>query len=172
MPAGRPTIYSQELAQDIYNRVVEGASIPKICQLDGMPHRATIWAWMKEKPEFSDLLTRARKARAHFAVEQIIEIADEATPDDWQVKRLKIEAIKNYAKLADPESYGDRTEITGAGGAPLVPQIDAGESMRRLVFAIAGAAAGLIGGADANQAETETIEGQAKRIPDGGVSDS
>ena len=121
MTIGRPTLYSPELAKEICERVIQGTSIPKLCEEEGMPHRSTIWQWMQDNAEFSNILARARKARAHFSVEQMIDIADEATPEDWQVKRLKIESIKTYAKLADPETYGDKIAHTGAGGKPLIP---------------------------------------------------
>lgn len=162
MPAGRPTKYSPELAQDIYNRIIEGESIPKICRSEEMPSRVTLWQWMQDKEDFLTLITKARRARAAYYVDELVDIAEEAKPEDWQVKRLKIEAIKNYAKMVDPSAYGDRVEHTGAGGKPLIPQDNDIAKLSKILayFFSAGLVARNNQGADDGQTvEQLTIEG-------------
>lgn len=170
MTAGRPTLYTPELAQEIHNRIVQGASIPKLCDQDDMPGRTTLWQWMQDNAEFANILARARKARAHFSVEQMLDIADEATPEDWQVKRLKIESIKTYAKLADPETYGDKIAHTGANGKPLITDNSDVNQLSKILayFFSAGLAArqqGAVDGETVEQVEQRAIEA-GDHLPD------
>ncbi len=171
MTAGRPTLYSPELAEAIYNRILDGVSLPKLCAEEGMPSRQTLWQWMQDKKDFLTLITQARRARAAYYVDEIVDIADESTPEDWQVKRLKIEAIKNYAKMVDPVAYGDRVEHTGAGGKPLIPDNSDVNQLSKILayFFSAGLAAreqqGAVDGETVEQVEQRTIEA-GDHLPD------
>jgi len=42
---GRPSIYTEELAQRICNELAEGNSLHMICATDWAPHISTVMAW-------------------------------------------------------------------------------------------------------------------------------
>jgi hypothetical protein len=49
---GRPFVYSQELAERIFDEIECGLSIEKIASLPGMPSKRTIYNWRRTIPEF------------------------------------------------------------------------------------------------------------------------
>ena len=70
--AGRPSIYSQEIVDRICELMVEGNDMQTICQMPGMPSRATVWRWQNQYPEFEAQCARAREALATTTVRQPI----------------------------------------------------------------------------------------------------
>ncbi len=57
----RPTKYNENTADKICLELIEGKSLRQICQADSMPCIATVFNWMKSKPEFLEQYTRARE---------------------------------------------------------------------------------------------------------------
>jgi hypothetical protein len=57
-------------------------------------------------------------------MERCIELADSATPENWQVIKLQIWARQWRASRLFPKRWGDRAsmEITGRDGAPIATQ--------------------------------------------------
>jgi hypothetical protein len=45
--------------------------------------------------------------------------ADEASVDDWQVRKLRIETMKWRASKLAPKRYGDKLALAGPDGGPL-----------------------------------------------------
>lgn len=135
---GRPTIYSQDLADRICVRLALGESIRSICKDDTMPAQSQIYAWLQRHPEFQEQYTRAREEQAESHADEIVDIADE-TPalvevkDDkgnvvdikldsafiaWQKQR--IDARKWNAAKQRPKKYGDRVTHGGDDESPVV----------------------------------------------------
>lgn len=138
MPAGRPSIYSDEIAMEICTRLAAGESMRKICDDERMPHRTTVLYWLADgkHEEFVSQYTRAREAQADHLADEIVEIADEITVEArYQGEdvvldvsaaavarnRLRVDARKWYAAKVVPKKYGERhaLEHTGKDGAPL-----------------------------------------------------
>lgn len=132
------TIYTEELAQRICLLLVEGTPMRKICLQDGMPSETTVYRWLQsdEHPGFRELYARAREGQAHRMLDEIIEIADDASRDVVEISagysdeegndktrdverftavsrdKLKIDTRKwAMAKLA-PKVYGDKLDVT------------------------------------------------------------
>ena len=82
-PAGRPTIYSLELAQRICSLLATHfKSLRWICLQPDMPARTTVYTWLEEIPEFRRLYTIAREEQLEQLAEEIIEFADD-NAHDW-----------------------------------------------------------------------------------------
>jgi hypothetical protein len=150
MPKGRPSKYTETLAEEICGLLAEGQSLVEICRRGDMPSQRTVYRWLAAADGFRQSYARAREAQADRFADEIIEIADDAT-NDWmerrqgeetitvvdhehiQRSRVRIEARKwLMAKLA-PKKYGDSVALTGGGGGPLVirwegPPNDRGET--------------------------------------------
>lgn len=143
---GRPSDFSQEVADAICERIADGESLRGICQADGMPSRMTVFRWLADpnRSAFRDQYARAREEQAEFYAESIVEIADEveveATYQGEQVKldvsssaiarnRLRVDARKWYASKLSPKKYGDfkAVELTGANGGPVLVQATAAD---------------------------------------------
>lgn len=135
-PPGRPSIYTPELATAICTHIAEGKSLRIIGGMDGMPHQATIMAWLDgSRPEFSEQYARAREAQADKLAEEALQIADDGRSDTYldaegnertdneviQRSRLRVDTRKWLASKMAPKKYGDKVtqEHTGADGGAI-----------------------------------------------------
>lgn len=100
--------YTQVLAEKILHYVMEGYSVKKISQFEGMPSAPTIYSWTRKYPDFSAEMRAARNARAEYCHDKIMELAEsDFSKNDAQVVRTKLDAYKWLAGKNDPEEYGD-----------------------------------------------------------------
>lgn len=134
---GRPTKYSQDLADEICIRIVRGESLEAITRDSYMPHVATIYRWLQKHEEFCEMYTRAREDQADTLADQIIAIADqnpETIPvydKDGQLVEIKvdsaliayqknrIEARKWTAAKLKPMKYGEKQILAGDKDNPV-----------------------------------------------------
>ena len=136
---GRPTIYSEELALIILERISDGESLRSICKAEGMPGRTTVYRWSLDNVEgFRDRFTRAREMRAYMLEDDMTEISDDGTndwmerndPDNpgWQVNgehlqrsRLRVDTRKWIASKILPKVYGEKVtqQFVGANDGPV-----------------------------------------------------
>lgn len=142
MPGGRPSKYTEQVADEICNRLSLGESLIKICKDEHMPHRDSVRQWLIDRPEFSAKYARAREDQQDFYQEEILEIADDGR-NDWMTKnfageetlvvnneavqrsRLRVDTRKWIMSKLSPKKYGDKIqqEISGKDGEPLLPSI-------------------------------------------------
>lgn len=114
MTAGRPTDYSQELADKICERIADGESLRSICRDDEMPGTSAVCKWLGKYPEFAEQYARARELQADSLFDDILDIADKGlkgleTPED---RRIQIDARKWMAgKLKG--KYSDKVKHVG-----------------------------------------------------------
>lgn len=120
----------------ICERIAEGFTLKQIGREIGCSDSA-ITLWAANDPEFASMYARAREAQAeHFAAE-LLEIADDGS-NDWIEResggasvivpdhehinrsRLRVDARKWLMARMAPRRWGDRQEITGADGGPLL----------------------------------------------------
>lgn len=117
--AGRPTIYSPELAAEICRRLAEGMSLRSVCKADDMPDASSVFLWIQVHEEFSKQYARAKEESADAMSEDMLEIADNEA-GDVQRDKLKIDTRKWLASKLKPKKYGDKLGIGGADGLPPV----------------------------------------------------
>lgn len=131
----RPSSFTQEVADEICERIADGESLRTICRYENMPARATVFKWLADIKSFSDQYARAREAQADLMAEEILEIADDGLNDtyvddngnkrtDQEVigrSRLRVDARKWLASKMAPKKYGDRVqqEVSGPDGGPI-----------------------------------------------------
>jgi len=123
---GRPTLYSEELIDEICERISDGESIKDICADDEMPKRTTIFRWLAKYEEFRNLYARAREEQADLIFDEVKKIADECggerdetgryVPDQVTKARLQIDTRKWQAAKLRPKVYGDRIDHTSSDG--------------------------------------------------------
>lgn len=127
MARGRPTVYTEKLGLKICRRIAEGELITAMCSEKGMPSRSTIALWEIDgkHAEFSDALARARKARADYWAEEMVEIGDDGSRDykqdadgefvvdhdHIQRSKLRVDLRRFLTARHDPDRYGDRQTI-------------------------------------------------------------
>ena len=61
---GRPSLYTEALADEIASRLANGETMKSICSDDHMPEVLTVWRWRHEREEFCKLIQRAREAQS------------------------------------------------------------------------------------------------------------
>src|SRR5262245_25885063 len=114
---GRPTKYTIEWAEAFCNLIAEGKSVAEICARPDMPSQQSVYTWLKQDEDFLERYARAREAQADKYFQEIIEIADAATPETVHVATLRVDSRKfTVARLA-PKKYGDHIShnVKGAG---------------------------------------------------------
>jgi len=124
---GRPSLYTNELVDEICGRLAIGEPMAKIVQSAHMPDYVTIYRWLREKPDFQQRYADARKDGAHCLADQIQDIVDTeplAVFDEQGNKRydagsiahnrLRMDARKWLAAKYLPKVYGDKVELSGS----------------------------------------------------------
>lgn len=123
------TAFTQNIADDICERIGGGQSLRSICKADGMPAMSTVFKWLNEQPAFSEQYARAREAQADALFDEIQDIADDGS-NDWMERRredgsvdevvnhehisrskLRIETRRWMAGKLKPKKYGDKIEV-------------------------------------------------------------
>lgn len=132
---GRPSGYSEELAESLCDHLAEGGLAVEWCRQEGRPSVSTIHRWMQAHPAFREAYARAREVGLHVMAEEVIAVSDDSS-GDWrkdengndvldhehvQRSRLRVDSRKWLASKLLPKVYGDKqqTEITGADGGPV-----------------------------------------------------
>lgn len=133
MPAGRPTIYTDELGERICSLIAEGISVREICAADDMPCQKSIYRWLvsPDHEQFRQKYTEARQAQAERLAEEILEIADNGTNDyverlvkdgavvladhdHIQRSKLRVDTRKWLLSKLQPKKYGEKVELSGS----------------------------------------------------------
>lgn len=121
-----------------------------------MPDASTVFRWLRTDDEFRKQYARAKEESADALVEEMLDISDEASNDWMEVhdpdnpgyrlngeainrSRLRVDTRKWVASKLKPKKYGDRstTELTGADGKDLIPEMTDTEIARRMAFILA-----------------------------------
>jgi len=106
----RPTKFTEELGDEICGMVMAGMPLVRICELEHMPEPRTVYRWFREHELFCQNYTMAKEDQADYFVEDILQIADMAKPDDVQVARLRVDTRKWAASKYKPKKYGDKIQ--------------------------------------------------------------
>jgi len=140
---GRPSIFTDEIASTILERIMEGESVRQICRDDSMPCQSSVFKWLSTNPEFAERYARAKAVQMDAMADEILDIADDGT-NDWmerisdddkpvgwvvngehiQRSRVRVDTRKWLMSKLAPKKYGEKvaTELTGPNGGPLQVQ--------------------------------------------------
>jgi hypothetical protein len=121
---GRPSSYTDEIADEICERLAEGESLRAICKSDGMPRMSSVFRWLADEANerFREQYARAREEQAEALADEIVTIADGETPNaDSARDRLRVDARKWVAAKLKPKKYGDKTLHGSDPDNPLPP---------------------------------------------------
>lgn len=139
MPAGRPTIRTEEIIDAILNGIVEGRSLTSILKSDDkFPDYCTFMRWLDKDAELSQKYAKAKEVQADYLAEELLEISDDGK-NDWmevhdpdnpgwkfngehyQRSRLRVDTRKWIASKLKPKKYGEKiqNQLTGPEGEKL-----------------------------------------------------
>ncbi len=127
-PGGRPTKYTEEMAELICERVAtHDMGLRRLTDMyDDMPDKVTINIWRRKHEKFRSQYAQAKCEQLEFLTEDILEIADDSR-NDWmetlgddkplgykvngdhiQRAKLRVDTRKWLASKLAPKIYGDR----------------------------------------------------------------
>lgn len=139
---GRPSSYTEEIADQICERLAEGESLRSICIDEHMPNKATVFRWLAADEAFATRYAHAREVQAETRVDEMIDIADDGS-NDWMERKnsdgevigwqengealrrsdLRIKTRQWYAEKLLPKKYGSKLALTDADGGPLTVNV-------------------------------------------------
>lgn len=152
---GRPTIYAEDLASALCERLAAGETLSQVCLDEAMPGRSTVYEWLEANEAFRARYARARDIGADAMFDELLEIADDASGDVIHTEhgprlnaefvarsKLRVDARKWMLAKAAPTKYGERSTTVHEGGDKPIETRDVTqrEHARRIAFALAKAA--------------------------------
>ncbi len=138
--AGRPTIFTAEIAQTICDRLADGEILRAICRTEGFPSDRAVRRWATDDPDgFGARYAAAREAGWHVIAEEIMAISDDGANDTYvdengfrrtdndvvQRSRLRVDARKWLLSKMLPKVFGDKTAIEHSGSFSLASLVEA-----------------------------------------------
>ena len=108
----RPSKYSEKLVDRMLEEIASGRSVIGLCREEEWTPNADTWyRWLYKIEGLSDRYARAKAHQSEREADIILDIADNATNQDYQVARLRVDARKWIASKLLPNKYGERTQI-------------------------------------------------------------
>jgi len=138
---GRPSLYSEDLADTICARLHESdegelpESLRAICRDDDMPNVSTVTRWLGEYDYFKAQYAYARALRKDALMDRFIYLAQrirgyaegsyEIASAVVSAVKAEMDAIKWILSKEFSRDYGDKlhSEITGADGGPIEQEV-------------------------------------------------
>lgn len=129
---GRPSKYTQELADQLCAELAMGKSLRTVCDMPGMPSVPTVFSWMRTYDGFLDQYTRAKEEATDAMADEMLDIADDGH-NDWMLRyfnghkayaengeainrsRLRVETRKWLMAKMKPKRYGEKLDLTSDG---------------------------------------------------------
>ena len=119
-------MFSPEQADRICNAIANGSTLRQVAESEHISASLIVWN-ANHSEEFAKQYARSITVRTDMEFEQFVEDAETPAPTvkgftdtGWvQWQRVRLDARKWALSKRSPKKYGDRTEVTGAGGGPL-----------------------------------------------------
>ncbi|MGO4334966.1 terminase small subunit protein [Labrys sp. KB_33_2] len=125
---GRPSSFTQDIADAICERLANGESLRSICLDGNMPAQSTVFRWLAANASFREQYAHAREAQADALFDESLDIADDGSNDwmrrndpenaGWQANgeniqrsKLRIETRRWMAGKLRPKVYGEKTAV-------------------------------------------------------------
>ncbi|MBB0023646.1 terminase small subunit protein [Ralstonia pickettii] len=140
---GRPSSFTQAVADTICERLALGESLRAICRSEGMPDQSTVFDWLRKHEDFAKQYARAREDQAEFYLDEIMAIADDSRGDtetrvdsqgneydapnnEWiQRSKLRVDARKWAMSKLAPKKFGDKIGVEHSGSIELADALEA-----------------------------------------------
>ncbi|MGL4233887.1 MAG: hypothetical protein ACRCWJ_21205 [Casimicrobium sp.] len=156
--------YDDDAAQHLLTWIADGNSLKSWCESDPFDSGkrfsiAVVYRWLKDNSDFSKAYAQAREDRVDTLVEEMIDIAADATDDAYiryvdgkpvaaidgtAIRRaeLMIRTRQWVAEKMRPAHYGNRIDVTSGGQALGAPIKDAAERLHQIMVAAMARQAG------------------------------
>lgn len=121
-PSSIPPGYTLERGKYVVQEMMKGRTLASICGDKGMVSYATVWYWRRKHPDFDEACIYARKARAEWCHDQVLQMAEEAKqmPEKDHGRADAIAAYKWGAEKNDKNTYGGGANESAQGPATVI----------------------------------------------------
>ena len=123
-PRGRPSKFTEALAEEICERLSKGEPLAVICRDERMPAYRTVYHWQDDHPEFLANVARARTDGYESLAVDCLHISDDngrdvrftekgavvVDTDVIQRAKLRVETRLKLLACWDPKRYGPKVE--------------------------------------------------------------
>jgi hypothetical protein len=124
----RASTFTQEIADEIVDRIASGEPLRVICRDEHMPAWRTVYDWLDNNQTFAARFARARELGEDAIAQQCLEIADNER-HDWvltkkgeitnevAIGRAKLQVDTRLKLLAkwNPKRWGEKQQIEHSG---------------------------------------------------------
>ena len=125
---GRPSLYTPELIEEVFQRIANGEPLRQICRDEHMPHWNTVYDWLERDQSLSVRFARARERGEEAIAAECLDIADSAK-NDWmeahgqddagyklngehiQRSKLRIETRLKLLAKWNPKKWGEKVDL-------------------------------------------------------------
>lgn len=120
---GRPTLYTEKLAEQLCSRIAGGESLIQICKDSKMPSRSTVFNWLlkDEYNSFLDKYLAARSIAGHACADQILGLVDDLRIGELepQIAREISSNLRWSAERMAPRHYSPRHTVVATDSSQL-----------------------------------------------------
>lgn len=120
--------YCEVTSSNVAIEVAQGKTLAEVSRQEGMPPVRVIFRWMVDHPEFRAKIAEAKKVRAIYYHDMLMQLARKkrVSAKDVAWLRLKKDILQWGAEVGDPSEYGKQTKITGDATQPLTIVVNTG----------------------------------------------
>ncbi len=131
---GRPSSFTQEIADQICERIASGEILVNVCNDESLPTARTVFRWLADplRSEFCQQYAHAKEVQLERMADEILSIADDSSADittrynekgdPYEVtdhdhinrSRLRVDSRKWLLSKLIPKKYGDATLLKHA----------------------------------------------------------
>lgn len=112
---GRPTIFTDKMAEKLCARIAGGESLIQICKDPKMPSRSTVFNWLlkDEHKSFLDKYLAARAIAGHACADQILGLVDDLRSGEIEppIAREISANLRWSAERMAPRHYSPRHTV-------------------------------------------------------------
>ena len=102
---------TKELTDQIYQELMNGQPLTRICSRKELPSIATVNRWISKDPSFAKQITNARRVGTQFYLDKMIEELETMSAKDVGIVREKLHHYRWLASKLLPSLYGDKQEV-------------------------------------------------------------
>lgn len=103
--------WTDDIVAMLCGEISSGRAVHDICNDSWCPSEPTIYRKMASDDSFRAMIDAARAAQQDYEADACVKMADKATPEDWQVVKLRIWARQWRAAKLAPKKYGDKVNV-------------------------------------------------------------
>ena len=118
------SVLAEEIGEDgilamVATRVAEGETLYEIARSQAIPY-GVLWKWLNVESRMAEY-EAALEAKADLEAHRALELADNATPEDVAVARLRVDTRLKLVGKWSKGRYGDGSGVVGSiGGITIV----------------------------------------------------